>query len=77
MNFIDQLRLKLINDGICQADVDFILTFISPSPMDENLWRMNNDAYRILSERGLWEPLQKATRDLGGGNWIHCNEPLI
>ena len=48
MNFIDQLRLKLINDGICQADVDFILTFISPSPMDENLWRMNNDAYRIL-----------------------------
>lgn len=74
--FVSVLRSKLIENGIGLSDVDFIMSFIEPSSIDENLWRMNNDAYTKLCERGLWEPLNKAITELGGGSWNHSNEPL-
>lgn len=74
-DFISQLRLKLRDNGISLTDIDFILTFISPSQMDENLWVMDNKAYKELAEHGLWEPLLKATRELGGGDWVHNESP--
>ena len=64
-SFESKLRNQLGNQGVIPADVDFIMSLIRCSDLDENLKIMGNDVYIRLEERNLKEQFEKACNVLG------------
>ncbi len=62
--------------GTTQTDIQFVLSLIRESPLDENLSIMDNDYWEKLSEKGLldvFEDINKAN----GIVWSHSNESEV
>lgn len=75
-DFIELLRQELSN-SLSENDVEFILSLIRSDNHDENLFVMDNDAYRQMRERGtnLEETFCDVCERLGI-KWTHNNDPV-
>lgn len=75
-NFIELLRREL-SKTLSDNDVAFVLDLIRPNEYDENLFVMDNDAYKQMRERGTY--LEKTFCDVCKGlgiEWTHNNDPV-
>lgn len=68
-----KLRNQLSSQGVIPADVEFIMSLIRCSDLDENLKIMDNDVYIKLEERNLKDQFEKAC-DVLGFHFTHNNE---
>lgn len=59
--------------GVTHADIQFVLSLIHESKLDENLSIMDNDYWEKLLERGLLDVFEDVNKD-NGIVWTHSNE---
>ena len=59
-SFENKFRNQLGKQGVNSSDVEFIMSLIRCSDLDENLKIMENDAYSKLEERNLKDQFEKA-----------------
>lgn len=72
-SFEYKLRNQLGKHGVNSPDVEFIMSLIRCSDLDENLKIMENDVYSKLEERNLKDQFEKACESLNI-NFSHNNE---
>lgn len=68
-----QRELSLRN--ISENESKFLLDLIKESPLDNNLYVMNNSSYRALRNRGLWEVFEEIN-NANHIEWTHSNDPI-
>lgn len=59
--------------GVTHADIQFVLSLIHESKLDENLSIMDDDYWEKLLERGLLDVFEDVNKD-NGIVWTHSNE---
>ena len=59
------LRSKLISNGVTTENVEFIMSKITDSELDEDFKIVSEDTHRLMIRMGLWEPFEKSCQDLG------------
>lgn len=64
---------ELAKKGVSQNDIDFVISIIKESDLDENLNRMNNDYWMKLQERGLLDVFEEVSKE-NNIVWTHSNE---
>ena len=72
-SFENKFRNQLGKQGVNSSDVEFIMSLIRCSDLDENLKIMENDVYSKLEERNLKEQFEKACESLNI-QFTHNNE---
>ena len=63
-SFENKLRNQLDKQGVNSSDVEFIMSLIRCSDLDENLKIMENDVYSKLEERNLKNQFEEACESL-------------
>ena len=71
---VPELKTKLGQNGISPADIEFIMSQIKDSKLDEDFKMMRNNVYLLFSERNVWDAFEKSLNDLGIV-LSHTNEP--
>ena len=74
ISFEDKLRAELDNENLSTDNIEFILSLISEDKNDSNLKIMNNDVFRKLEKKGLYEAFNNACSRMKI-QWTHSNEP--
>ncbi len=59
--------------GVNQSDIQFVLSLIKESSLDEIFVIMENDYWKKLSERGLLSVFEDINKE-HGINWEHHND---
>ena len=72
-SFENKLRNQLVKQGVNPPDIEFIMSLIRCSNLDENLKIMENDVYSKLEERNLKDQFEKACESLNI-HFTHNNE---
>lgn len=72
-SFESKFRNQLSNQGVIPADVEFIMSLIRCSDLDENMKIMENDVYTKLEEKNLRVQFEKACEILEC-HFTHNNE---
>ena len=65
---------ELKKKDVSPEDIDFVLSLISESELDQNLNKMPNDYWQQLENRGLLEVFERVNRE-NYIEWHHSNEP--
>ena len=71
---VPQLKTKLGQNGISPVDIEFIMSQIKDSRLDEDFKIMHNDAYRLFVEKNIWDAFEKSLNDLSIV-LTHTNDP--
>lgn len=71
---VPELKTKLGQNGISPADIEFILSQIKDSKLDEDFKIMKNNVYQLFVERKIWDAFEKSLEDLDIV-LSHINEP--
>ena len=72
--FESRLRTKLASKNVLPADIEFIMSQIKSSDVDENAKIMDNNVYTILEQRELRQVFEESCQELGFV-FSHHNEP--
>ena len=70
---MQDLEAKL-SEYLSNDDVEFIKSLIKEGKLDSNLKIMENSCYNKMSNSGIWDTFEKASREVGI-EWQHTNEP--
>ena len=73
--FESELRNKLLSKNVKADDINFIMSLIRSSELDENLKIMDNDVYIRLEKRGLCKVFEDSCEELGF-KFTHNNDPV-
>lgn len=63
--FESKIRTKLASKNVSSADIEFIMSQIKCSDVDENAKIMDNNVYIILEQRGLRQVFEESCQELG------------
>lgn len=59
------MRETLAKNGVTPENVEFILSLINDSELDEDFKIIDQNAHQLMLEKGLWEAFAKSCEDLG------------
>lgn len=62
--------------GVTRTDIQYVISLIHDSTLDENLSTMDNDYWEKLKERKLLDVFEEINKT-NGIVWTHLNEPEI
>jgi hypothetical protein len=62
--------------GVTLTDIQYVISLIHNSTLDENLSTMDNDYWEKLKERKLLDVFEEINKT-NGIVWTHSNEPEI
>lgn len=62
--------------GVSRTDIQFVLSLIRESELDENLSIMDNDYWEKLQEKKLLDVFDEINK-VNGIEWSHSNEPEV
>ncbi len=71
---VPELKKKLSQNGVSSTNIEFIMSQLKDSKLDEDFKILHNDAYQLFVERDIWDAFEKSLHDLGIV-LTHTNEP--